>query len=234
MDPIMHWELMDSGTLSGKDNMELDAHLLAEMEAAPKHILRFYDWTRPSITYGHFIHPEDHLHLHEAAKLGVDIAKRPTGGGVICHFTDFTFSILVPKTSPYHTTDTLTNYCFINKGVKQALERLQNDEFGLLENATSEKSPLDRFCMAKPTVLDIMCRDLKVSGGAQRRTRHGFLHQGTISLTPPNWEWLQKIIRSKDIVDQMKAKSHYLPTLSKSALKQAIWEVFSSKTAEIQ
>lgn len=218
----MKWEVMESGALPAQENMNLDAELLASLNDNPRHLIRFYEWKNPSLTYGHFIRPEEHLDLSEAERLGVEIARRPTGGGVICHFTDLTFSIFVPKDSPYYTTDTLTNYCFVNKKIKKALEELREDELQLLEENVQESTSLGRFCMAKPTVLDVMCGALKVSGGAQRRTRNGFLHQGTISLTPPNWEWLRKIILSKDVVDQMQVKSHYFSGVSQTHIKQAI------------
>lgn len=223
------FETIDSGTMPAQANMDLDASLLSDMATSPRHILRFYDWTHPSITHGHFICPNDYLNLDEAKKLGVDIAKRPTGGGVICHFTDFTFSLLVPKDSPHYTTDTLVNYCFVNKHVKEALEVLACEHFSLLEENIAENTPEGKFCMAKPTVLDIMCGELKVSGGAQRRTRHGFLHQGTISLSPPNWEWLKKIIRSKEVVDNMQMKSHYFPDISKKLLKETLQKAFKAR-----
>lgn len=218
----MRWEIIDSGSLAAQENMDFDAALLSDLASNPRHLLRFYDWKNPSISHGHFIRPEEHLHLSAAEQLGVDIAKRPTGGGVICHFTDFTFSIFVPKESPYYTTDTLTNYCFVNKRIKKALENISQQQLQLLDENISDNSSLSRFCMAKPTVLDVMCGSLKASGGAQRRTRHGFLHQGTISLSPPDWEWLYKIIISKEVVDEMQIKSHYFPALSKTTLKNAI------------
>ncbi len=222
------WELIDSGVCSAKENMDRDAELLASLKTHPRHILRFYEWKSPSLTYGHFVNPEDLLHLTEAEQLGVDIARRPTGGGVISHFTDFTFSILVPKDSLFYTSDTLKNYCFINRRIVKALQSVSEETLELLETSEEGGDSLDRFCMAKPTVLDVMCGSSKVSGGAQRRTRYGFLHQGTISLTPPNWDWLFRMIKSKEVVDQMQLRSHYLPNTERDQLKQAIIQCFPS------
>ena len=216
------WEVVDAGKCPAQHNMDEDARFLGEMQARPQHVLRFYDWEHPSLTYGHFVKPEELLNLNEAERLGVQIARRPTGGGVISHFTDFTFSLLVPKDSPYYTIDTLKNYCFVNQKIKEALQSVTKDSLVLLESSEVGSGALERFCMAKPTVLDVMCGSLKVSGGAQRRTRHGFLHQGTISLATPNWEWLYRIIRSKEVVDQMQLRSHYLQGVSRVELKQAI------------
>lgn len=219
---MIKWHIVDSGALPAQDNMNLDADLLAEQASKPSHILRFYEWQAPSITFGHFIDPHQHLNLDEASTLGIEVARRPTGGGVISHFSDFTFSLLVPKDSPYYTTDTLTNYCFVNEYIKKSLQTLSNINLTLLQQQDNGPVALDHFCMAKPTVLDVMCGPLKVSGGAQRRTKHGFLHQGTISLSPPNWEWLYKVIRSQEVVDQMKARSHYILHVSRDDVKKAL------------
>jgi lipoate-protein ligase A len=220
------WETVDSGALSAQENMQIDSDLLADLKTHPRHLLRFYDWKSPSLTYGHFVKPEDLLNLDQIERLGIDIARRPTGGGVICHFTDMTFSILVPKDSPYYTTDTLANYCFVNKKIQKALESFVSDKLELMDSNIQAEGALGRFCMAKPTVLDVVCNGMKVSGGAQRRTRHGFLHQGTISLSPPDWDLLHRIIRSKEVVTEMQRNSHYLPGVNKKELQTAIYSNF--------
>ena len=48
--------------------------------------------------------------------------------------------------------------------------------------------------MAKPTIYDIMVDGRKLGGAAQRKTRKGFLHQGTIALTPPSIPYLEAIL----------------------------------------
>lgn len=222
------WEWIDSGTLPGQENMDLDKELLASLKNHPRHILRFYAWKRPTISHGHFIKPEEHLHLTEAKKMGVDVARRPTGGGVICHFTDFTFSVFVPKESPHYTTDTIANYCFINQQIKSALSSLTNKPLELLPTDEPSESENKHFCMAKPTVLDVMCGKSKISGGAQRRTKDGFLHQGSISLIPPDWETLYRIIAHREVVDQMQLRSEYLQVLDREKIKKAILASFES------
>jgi lipoate-protein ligase A len=54
--------------------------------------------------------------------------------------------------------------------------------------------------MAKPTKYDVMWEGKKVGGGAQRRTKYGFLHQGTISLGRPDEEFLSGILLDKELL----------------------------------
>lgn len=226
------WKWIDSGTLPGQESMDLDKELLASLKDHPRHILRFYEWKKPTISYGHFIKPEEHLDLIEAEKLGIEIARRPTGGGVICHFTDFTFSVLIPKESPHYTTDTIANYCFINHQIRNALSSLTNKTLELLPTEENAEGAKKHFCMAKPTVLDVMCGSSKISGGAQRRTKEGFLHQGSISLSPPNWEDLYRLIANREVVDQMRLRSDYLEITDKEKIKKAIQKSFESLHTE--
>jgi lipoate-protein ligase A len=49
-------------------------------------------------------------------------------------------------------------------------------------------------CFQKPVRFDIVAADRKLSGAAQRRTREGLLHQGSILLPDPQ---LNSILRQK-------------------------------------
>jgi lipoate-protein ligase A len=44
--------------------------------------------------------------------------------------------------------------------------------------------------MARPTKYDVMLQGRKIAGAAQRKTKAGFLHQGTIALLCPDPELL--------------------------------------------
>jgi len=48
--------------------------------------------------------------------------------------------------------------------------------------------------MAKPTKYDVLLQGKKVAGAAQRKTKKGFLHQGSISLQLPAQEYLDAVL----------------------------------------
>lgn len=179
----MSWKLIDTGKRRAAENMELDAALLMDLEHEDKPILHLYDWEGDAATYGHFIDPENFLNMAGVAQHRLDLAKRPTGGGIIFHNCDLAFSVLVPASSPQFSLNPLDNYAFVNNRVIWAIEQMINLSAELLP---SEPPPLDEhcrsFCMAKPTKYDVMVQGKKVGGAAQRKTRHGFLHQGSISI----------------------------------------------------
>ncbi len=169
--------------------MEIDQQLLADLEGQP--ILHFYDWEGDAATYGYFIKPQDFLNLEEAKRLGLSLARRPTGGGIVFHTWDLAFSILIPATHPAFSLNTLDRYKWINERVVEALKPYLT---GTVELLPQDPTPQGHFCMAKPTIYDIMVDGRKLGGAAQRKTRRGFLHQGTIALTPPSIPYLKSIL----------------------------------------
>jgi lipoate-protein ligase A len=190
------WRILDTGTRKAKENMELDALLLKELTPDSSPTLHFYDWEGESGTYGFFIDPSKYLDLEKCHALHFNLARRPTGGGIIFHTCDLAFSVLIPVSFPHFSSNTLDNYYFINQRVKKALKNFFHGSPSLLQKETL---PLDEkcrhFCMAKPTVCDVMIGEKKVAGGAQRqRKKRGYLHQGSIAITLPKSSFLQEVL----------------------------------------
>lgn len=189
------WEILDTGLSSAQNNMDIDRELLSKLSQRQQPLLHFYGWLTPSATYGHFAQPAHYLHPTSIEKLGLQLAKRPTGGGILLHLTDLTFSMLIPSSHPSFTVNTMDNYEFVNQIVANAIKKFTNRSATLLP---SEPVSLDEacncFCMSKPTKYDVMLDGYKVSGGAQRRTRFGYLHQGTIALQRPKKELLDELL----------------------------------------
>jgi len=173
-------KVLDTGTRSAQANMDLDATLLEELEEPTLH---FYDWEGESATHGYFIQPEKFLNLERVKARGLSLARRPTGGGIVFHNCDLAFSVLIPASHPSFSTNPLDNYAFINRRVVEAIAAFRQTSPELLGY---EPQPLDAhcrgFCMAKPTKYDVMLGGKKVGGAAQRKTKRGYLHQGSIAL----------------------------------------------------
>ncbi len=191
------WKILDTGTRSALENMAIDAALLENLSPDDSPILHFYDWEKDSATYGYFLNPGKLLNLEETSARGLELAKRPTGGGVVFHVCDLAFSILIPAHFPAFSSNTLDNYNFINSGVKKAVKNFfQNPQNPSL--LPEEPLPLDEscrhFCMAKPTQYDVMLEGKKIAGAAQRRRRQGYLHQGSIAIALPKEDFLNGIL----------------------------------------
>lgn len=199
----MEWDILDTGVRAAEENMRLDKQLLEELGERSRPLLHLYEWASDSATYGCLTDPRDFLDLEGVQEVGLALAQRPTGGGIVFHAWDLAFSVLVPATHRFFSVNTLENYAFVNGIIKESVEQFLG---GRLTLAEDDFSPLDglckRFCMAQPTKYDVVLRGRKVAGAAQRRTKDGFLHQGTIALALPPEGYLEKILKKGSKVQE--------------------------------
>ena len=204
----MSWQIIESGSLSPDEIMAKDAQLLNEIESINSPILHFYDWNVPCLTYGYFTKPEMHIDLASMHNLGLYAAKRPTGGGIIFHLTDLAFSVILPSFYPGLSTNSLENYYLINSKVAQAISLfLSESKEPILNICQKDVTECFSFCMAKPTQYDVVIDGKKAAGAAQRKTKKGLLHQGSISLCLPPKDLLAQIL--KENILQAMAKNSY-------------------------
>ena len=205
------WKLFDTGVKTAKENMLLDAQLLENLDPKGDSVLHLYEWDGLSATYGYFINTSQFLNLEAVQKTSLSLARRPTGGGIVFHVSDLAFSVLVPSGHEGFSENTLDNYHFVNKKVALAIK-------GVMQEASLELLPQDpksvdssssHFCMAKPTIFDVMVDGKKVAGAAQRKRKQGFLHQGSISIAFPEDSFLKEILLpDTKVLESMKANTY--------------------------
>lgn len=205
------WQLIDSGIKDASENMQIDALLLENLKPNDLPILHLYDWKSLSATYGYFIKPENFLNLEGVKKRGLSLARRPTGGGIVLHTCDLAFSVLVPSQHEGYSENTLENYHYVNKRVIEAIHALLDKENLTLlpKDPVALDSSSKNFCMAKPTIYDVMIEGRKIAGAAQRKRKQGFLHQGTISISFPKEEFLTDILLPETkVLEAMQANTY--------------------------
>ncbi len=207
----MRFEIINSGCLSVQEAMLKDEALLRQLRPDSAVILHLYIISKDGITHGYFNQPHLHLNIENLLRHGMQLARRPTGGGIIFHFTDFAFSLLIPGKHPVLSTQTLNNYAWINRWVAHVLTLFKNDLAYPICYAQDLQNHSDvGFCMAQPTVYDLLIAGKKVAGAAQRRTHNGLLHQGSISLTLPSPKIMKDILLNQEIFSAMQESSHCL------------------------
>lgn len=210
------------------ENMEKDRQLLSSLDPVGTPILHLYRWSHPlPATCGHFSKPSRFLRPGAP----VDLARRPTGGGIVFHSCDLAFSFLMPARHPLCFPTTLDNYRFVNEAVASAVSTLFAPPSGdpgsmeiIPQDFPSLGAEASHFCMAKPTVYDVVADGRKVAGAAQRRTAQGYLHQGTISLAFPDLPLLASYLISPDLLVSAFANYTFAPlgrAPSPAALEEA-------------
>ena len=208
-------KIIDNKILSAQKNMEKDLDLLINCDLEKKPILHFHIWEKPSLTYGYFADIEKLIDKNVAEKEGLDLGKRPTGGGVLFHIWDLSFGFVLPKEDKRFSKNVLTNYGFVNKIVVDAINSFLNQK-GIIDfkieflKEEKKRNKLNNFCMALPTMYDVLINGKKVVGAAQRQKNQGFLHQGTISLIKPDEKLLKKVLKDERILDAFYDSSFYL------------------------
>lgn len=198
----MKWKILDTGMRSAEENMAIDANFLTATSDNVYPVLHLYEWKQKSATFGYFLDPFSYLNEEGVRRHALELARRPTGGGITFHVCDLAFSVFVPSSSAAYSSIPLENYAFINAKVLEAIGRFSN--VSSLSLLSQESDPLDEscrhFCMSKATKYDVMWGGRKVGGAAQRKTKDGFLHQGTIFLALPSRPFLEDVLKPSTLV----------------------------------
>ncbi len=190
--------IIDTGKNFAEKNMQIDAIFLEELKEP---ILHFYDWQANSLTYGHFINIGKFIDFNKAKQIKLNLAKRPTGGGIVFHIWDFAFSFLLPSDHKDFFLDPLNNYKFVNTITLDALKEFIKKSTLTDVEFKNKNLTFDNFCMAKPTKYDVIYNGRKIAGASQRRKKNGYLHQASICLIKPDFSYLTDVLVEKDVAD---------------------------------
>ena len=169
----------DGAPRSAAMNMAIDEALF-ETVRLPS--LRFYRWNSPALSFGYF------GKFADVAEYAVDrdLVRRWTGGGIVFHGDDLTYSIIIPAQDAVFGESSAFIYAAIHSALRDIL-----DDLGLRAALVAPTDPNDAdapandrgyngICFANPVRADVLVNGRKVAGAAQRRTRAGLLHQGSI------------------------------------------------------
>ena len=149
------------------DNMAVDETLFLTA-ACP--VLRFYRWSRPSVSFGYFT-PWEEVALRFT---GRDLVRRWTGGGIVEHGKDLTYSLICPGGKSLPRTSEL--YRFVHLAIARILLE-SGSPVEVAEKTDPARSPA---CFEKAVQFDLQLRGEKIAGAAIRRNRKGLLLQGSI------------------------------------------------------
>ena len=159
----------DGASRSAAMNMAIDEALL-EIATAPS--IRFYRWDHPALSFGYFGKIAD-IANHATER---DVVRRWTGGGIVFHGDDLTYSIIIPANDSVFAKSSMSIYAATHQAIQAALSAS-----GQRAEMASEESPkISEACFANAVRADVLVNGQKVAGAAQRRTRRGLLQQGSI------------------------------------------------------
>ena len=155
----------------GPSQMACDEALLRVADMA---VLRIFRWSEPWVSLGYF------TPWAEAAAIRPDLpaCRRWTGGGLVVHENDFTFALTAPRSEEWARLRPEESYRVVHAALAGALL-----EAGHAAAMFDGEARSGAACFAGPVRYDVVDGSRKIAGGAQRRTKRGLLHQGSIQGT---------------------------------------------------
>ena len=151
-------------------NMAMDEALLMTADCP---VLRVYRWETPALSFGYFLPWQ----VAENVSRGRVLVRRWTGGGMVEHGDDFTWSLIVPSGMAIGRTRPAESYRLIHGALGTALEKS-----GIVVEQVPASAPVPAggWCFTAPAPGDLLVTGSKIAGAGQRRCRHGLLHQSSL------------------------------------------------------
>jgi lipoate-protein ligase A len=169
---------LKTAALDAAGHMALDEAVL--LESAPDAlVLRVYEWKGEACTFGF---SQKYADAKAACKKGILPVRRATGGGIVFHDGDVTFSLVFPWD---RTRAPEAIYKNIHRGIHQALKAR-----GLPNGLWSPKikaAGIAPACFARAEQADLVdADDKKILGGALRKKGSKGLYQGSLRVKMPH------------------------------------------------
>lgn len=172
LDTLQLW--IDTTPHDAPWNMALDEALL---HYAGGPWMRVYQWAEPSLSIGF----SQSLNLVPDSQKHWPLVRRWTGGGVVVHEGDWTYTLGSPPGTALFEERAAETYRWIHEAMIQAMDLVGLPGGELQPEHTSDGMGV---CFVEPAKFDVVWRGQKIAGAAQRRTKQGFLHQGSVQQVP--------------------------------------------------
>ncbi len=184
------WRVLDSGTCHYAFNMALDETLLELAVEVGQPVLRFYGWVEPAASFGYF---QSVSEIERVTSLR-PLVRRPTGGGLVPHDADWTYSVVIPREHAWYAFRASESYERVHRWIQDSFTGL---------NVATELAPCCRKeapgqCFAGYEKSDVLWLGRKIAGAAQRRTKSGLLIQGSMQPQPGSitrGQWQESMVR---------------------------------------
>ncbi|HUT26161.1 MAG TPA: hypothetical protein VM492_17650 [Sumerlaeia bacterium] len=230
----MELRILNSGPAEALVNMAVDRGLIETVSAAaragaPYAVLRWYAWAPPAFSLGYGQKPEDVFDLEKVRRRPVGWARRPTGGSLVFHGGDLSYSFTIPRGAVDFTNDAL--YRFVTEAWIEGFAALG------VALASPEHVPLAReippdmrrLCLASASPGDLLLGGRKVAGSAQRRMQGAWQQQGFFLVEPVD---MPDCLKDAEAAALIRAKSAHLRTAGHNVSADRIRAALSKTLAE--
>lgn len=180
---MMRWRTLLSPPSPGAENMALDEALMRRARETGEGVVRVYSWSQPTLSLGRHQRALGAYDPERATALGLAIVRRPTGGRVVLHHREITYSVtapLLPGEGNASGRSALAEaYCAINVALVEALRSL-GAKVAIARATSRTPPPGSAPCFELPSDGEITLGAAKLAGSAQYREGGAYLQHGSI------------------------------------------------------
>lgn len=160
--------------------MAVDEYLFNRAREEGRTFLRFYQWVRPTVSLGYGQDAGRAADLDFCRANGIDVVRRMTGGKVVLHNKELTYSLASSDKETF-TSTLRDSYQLISLALIKGLELM-----GLSARLAPASPPAyvrgTMPCFAFPARDEVEIGGRKIIGSAQKRTGAAFIQHGSIPL----------------------------------------------------
>ena len=176
-----NWHLIiDKTPQKGSWNMAVDDYMFQSLGEEATTYLRFYRWNEPTVSIGYSQKAAKVVNLDFCRRNGIDIVRRITGGKLVLHHKEVTYSVCSSDTDIF-SQKLMDSYKLISEALNCCLYRM-GIESHLAKGTASEYARGAMPCFAQPARDEIEMDGKKIIGSAQKRTGKKFIQHGSIPL----------------------------------------------------
>ena len=180
----VRWRIIDAGAMGPYSNMAFDEALLRgyRWHSSPP-TLRIYRWSRPSLSLGYSQRPERELDIDLCRKMSIPYVRRITGGGIILHGNELTYSLIGRKEELGITSRVAASYKIICRFLIAFYDSLGiKAGFACDASLDEDLGRPSALCFAAKEKYDIVVGGRKIGGNAQKRSGEIVFQHGSIPL----------------------------------------------------
>ncbi len=178
-------------------NMGVDEMLMESQESHENFpTIRFYSWEQPAYSIGYFQNIKDIKKRFDLERAEIPVVRRITGGGLVPHGIDITFSITAKSDYPFFKGEVKDSYLKVNEAVRTGLQAiLPKIDYANCKDIPPKRAGSDRICFEAPSCYDLLLNGKKITGSSQRRKNNSILHQSSVFLDVEKKEITARIIK---------------------------------------
>lgn len=183
---MQKWRLIASESLTAPENMAIDDALFQSFD--PRRslpVFHLYGCFLPALSIGRFQNAEKFLKLDLCQQKEVPVVRRISGGGIIFHKSELTYSIVCTPGQVPASNSIKERYRNLTGFLIKFYRSLELNAEYALDYAACRESLTDRasFCLAGRERYDILVGGRKMGGNAQRCKKEIIFQHGSIPLT---------------------------------------------------